>query len=230
MVRIVILGERTATLRVLSDALQQGGYQVRTVSNSKWKLSVLRYLSPHFVIVDTENPNFSAAKVCSKIRSDRSLVRVRILVLNPSNGPEEDESEQVADAADVYLDRPFDPNSVVSCVKGFLKAEPVERSYRRISIGALVIDPFSYQVIRGGESVPLSYFEFKLLHYLASHPETIQSREELLQMVWKYRNATGRIVDTTIWKLRKKIEARPERPRFIRSAKGQGYSFHVPSD
>jgi len=76
----------------------------------------------------------------------------------------------------------------------------------------------------------LTHFEFKLLHHLASYPETIRSRDQLLQTVWKYRNATRRIVDTTIWKLRKKIETCPERPRFIRSAKGQGYSFHVPSD
>lgn len=74
MVRIVILGEQTETLSMLADALGQGGYQVRVVSNFRWKMSVLRYLSPHFVIVDTENPNFRATKVCSKIRSDRSLV------------------------------------------------------------------------------------------------------------------------------------------------------------
>jgi two-component system, OmpR family, response regulator MtrA len=230
MVRIVILGEGGKTLSMLADALGQGGYQVRVVSNSRWKISLLRYLSPHFVIVDTENPNFSAAKVCSKIRSDRLLARVRILVLNPSNGPEENEPEEAAYTADVYLDRPFHLNSVVSCVKEFLKTEPLERTYRKISIGTLVIDPLSYQVIRRGEAVSLSYFEFKLLHHLASYPDTICSRDELLQIVWKYRNATRRIVDTTIWKLRKKIEACPEKPRFIRSAKGQGYSFHVPSD
>ncbi len=230
MVRIVILGERTECLRLLAGALQQGGYQVRVTSNSKWKMSVLKYLSPHFVIVDTENPNFSAAKVCSKIRSDRSLDRVRILVLNPSDGREENEPEQAAHTADIYLDRPYDPSSVVSCVRMLLKTEPAERSYRKISLGSFIIDPLSYQVIRRGEAVPLTYFEFKLLHHLASYPETIRSRDELLQTVWKYRNATRRIVDTTIWKLRKKIETCPERPRFIRSAKGQGYSFHVPSD
>ena len=230
MVRIVILGERTETLRVLADALQQSGYQVRVVSNSRWKISVLRYLSPHFVIVDTENPNFSAAKVCTKIRSDRSLVRVRILVLNPSDSPEENLSEQAAHAADVYLDRPFDPSSVVACVRGLLKTEPVERTYRKISIDTLVIDPASYQVIRRGEAVSLGYIEFQLLHYLASYPNTIRSRDELLRMVWKFRNVNHRILDTTIWKLRKKIEVCPEKPRIIRSAKGQGYSFHVPSD
>lgn len=215
---------------MLADALQQGGYQVRVVSNSRWKISVLRYLSPHFVIVDTENPNFSAAKVCTKIRSDRSLVRVRILVLNPSYAPAECKPEEAACAADVYLDRPFDSDSVVSCVRAFLKTDPPERTYRRISLGSFIIDPLSYRVIRRGEAVPLSYFEFKLLHHLASYPNTIRSRDELLQVVWKYRNATRRIVDTTIWKLRKKIEACPERPRFIRSAKGRGYSFHVASD
>src|SRR5207245_10610585 len=91
MVPIVSLGEETETVRVLADALRQGRYQVRVVSTFKWKMSVLKYLSPHFVIVDAENPHFAAAKVCSKIRSDRSLDRVRILVLNPSDGPEENE-------------------------------------------------------------------------------------------------------------------------------------------
>lgn len=154
MVRIVILGERTEYLRLLADALQEGGYQVRVTSNSKWKMSVLKYLSPHFVIVDTENPNFSAAKVCSKIRSDRSLDRVRILVLNPSDGPEENEPEEAAHTADIYLDRPYDPSSVVSCVRKVLKTEPAERSYRKISLGSFIIDPLSYQVIRRGRQFP----------------------------------------------------------------------------
>ena len=228
MVRIVILGERTQTLGMLADALQKGGYRVRVLTDSKWKISVLRYLSPHFVIVDAENPNFSAAKVCTKIRSDHSLVRVRILVLNPSHDREE--NEQAACAADVYVNRPFDPKAVVSRVRGLLKTEPAERTYRKISIDTLVIDPASYQVIRRGEAVALGYIEFQLLHHLASYPNTVRSRDELLRAVWKYREATPRIVDTTIWKLRKKIEICPERPRFIRSAKGKGYSFNVPSD
>jgi DNA-binding response OmpR family regulator len=230
MVRIVILGEQTETLSMLADALRQAGYQVRVLSTFKWKMSVLKYLSPHFVIVDAENPHFATAKVCSKIRRDHSLVRVRILVLNPSHRPEENRSEQAPFPADIYVDRPFDPNSVVSCVRGLLKTEPAERIYRKISIDTLVIDPSSYQVVRRGEAVSLGYIEFRLLHYLASHPNTIRSRDELLRMVWKYRNVSHRILDTTIWKLRKKIELCPDKPEFIRSAKGEGYSFHVPSD
>jgi len=230
MVRIVILGEQTETLSMLAEALRQGGYQVRVVSTFKWKMSVLKYLSPHFVIVDTENPHFAAAKVCSKIRRDHSLVRVRIIVLNPSHGPEENLSEQADSPADIYLDRPFDPNSVVSCVRRFLKTEPTEPIYRKISIDTFVIDPLSYQVVRRGETVSLGFIEFRLLHYLASYPNTIRSRDELLRMVWKYRNVSHRILDTTIWKLRKKIELCPDKPKFIRSAKGEGYSFHVPSD
>jgi DNA-binding response OmpR family regulator len=230
MVRIVILGKRTESLGMLADALRRGGYQVRVVSDFRWKMSVLKYLSPHFVIVDTEDPNFSATNVCTKIRSDRSLVRVRILVLNASHGPDEKLSEQAAFPADMYLERPFNPNSVVSCVRGLLKTEPAERIYRKISIDTLVIDPASYQVIRRGEAVSLGYIEFQLLHHLASYPNTIRSRDELLRIVWKYRSVNHRILDTTIWKLRKKIEVCPEKPRIIRLAKGQGYSFHVPSE
>jgi DNA-binding response OmpR family regulator len=144
-------------------------------------------------------------------------------VLNPSHGPKENLSEQADFAADKYLDRPFDPNSVVSCVRQFLKTEPTEPIYRKISIDTFVIDPLSYQVVRRGEAVSLGFIEFRLLHYLASYPNTIRSRDELLRMVWKYRNVSHRILDTTIWKLRKKIELCPDKPKFIRSAKGEGY-------
>jgi len=229
MVRIVILGEETETVRMLADALRQGRYQVRVVSTFKWKMSVLKYLSPHFVIVDSENPHFAAAKVCSKIRRDHSLVRVRIIVLNPSHGPEENLSEQADFPADIYLDRPFDPNSVVSCVRQFLKTEPTEPIYRKISIDTFVIDPSSYQVVRRGEAVSLGYIEFRLLHYLASYPNTIRSRDELLRMVWKYRNVNHRILDTTIWKLRKKSNS----VRTNRGSSGQqrerGTVFTCPS-
>src|SRR5207244_13120034 len=142
---------------MLAEALRQGGYQVRVVSTFKWKMSVLKYLSPPLYNVDTENPHFAAAKVCSKIRRDHSLVRVRIIVLNPSHGPEENLSEQADSPADIYLDRPFDPNSVVSCVRRFLKTEPTEPIERKISMDAYVIDPPFYHVVRRGHADAVGY-------------------------------------------------------------------------
>jgi len=146
-------------------------------------------------------------------------------VLNQPHGPEENLSEQADFPADKYLDRPFDPNSVVSCVRQFLKTEPTEPIYRKISIDTFVIDPLSYQVVRRGEAVSLGFIEFRLLHYLASYPNTIRSRDELLRMVWKYRNVSHRILDTTIWKLRKKNRTLSGQTKVHQVSKGRGLQF-----
>jgi len=77
-----------------------------------------------------------------------------------------------------------------------------------------------------GHAVELSTLEFKLLHFLASHPRRIFSRERLLDGVWgRDRFVTPRTVDVHIRRLREKIEAHPDRPQYLQTVRGSGYRF-----
>ena len=88
------------------------------------------------------------------------------------------------------------------------------------------LDTRTQEVTMRGKLVELSTLEFKLLHYLASHPRHVFNRDRLLDEVWgRDRFVTPRTVDVHIRRLREKIEAAPNRPQFLQTVRGSGYRF-----
>src|SRR5216683_404572 len=97
-----------------------------------------------------------------------------------------------------------------------------------IEIGKLAIDPASYRVSHSGKPVPLSTLEFRLLYYLASRPNRVFTRDQLLDAVWGTdRFVTPRSVDVYVRRLREKIESDPENPLFLKTVRGAGYLFET---
>jgi two-component system phosphate regulon response regulator PhoB len=129
--------------------------------------------------------------------------------------------------ADDYVVKPFSPRELVARVRAVLRRQtrPAEK-LEVIEIPGLQLDARTQEVTARGEAVALSALEFKLLHFLASHPRRIFSREQLLDEVWgRDRFVTPRTVDVHIRRLREKIEVQPERPHFIQTVRGSGYRF-----
>ena len=114
-------------------------------------------------------------------------------------------------------------------VKALLRrAEPPADSPRIIEIGKLAIDPASYRVSHSGKPVPLSTLEFRLLYYLASRPNRVFTRDQLLDAVWGTdRFVTPRSVDVYVRRLREKIESDPENPNHLKTVRGAGYLFET---
>ena len=101
-------------------------------------------------------------------------------------------------------------------------------SPRILEIGRLAIDPASYRVSHAGKAVPLSTLEFRLLYYLASRPNRVFTRDQLLDAVWGTdRFVTPRSVDVYVRRLREKIESDPENPLHLKTVRGAGYLFET---
>ena len=96
--------------------------------------------------------------------------------------------------------------------------------------GDLAINTDSHQVFRGGKSIDLTQREYELLTFLASHPNKVYSRVDLMEQVWNYGYVGDdvRTVDVTVRRLREKIEADPASPMYILTRRGAGYYFRVP--
>jgi len=93
-----------------------------------------------------------------------------------------------------------------------------------MEVGDLLIDVPGHSVSRDGEEISLTPLEFDLLHELASKPGQVFTREELLQRVWGYRNASDtRLVNVHVQRLRAKIEKDPEKPQIVLTVRGVGY-------
>jgi DNA-binding response OmpR family regulator len=105
---------------------------------------------------------------------------------------------------------------------------PTPLSAETIHVGEIVIDPSIRQVTARGQPVTLTAKEFDLLHYLASHPRQVFSREQLLDQVWGYTYAgETSTVTVHVRHLREKIETDPANPRLIETVWGVGYRFNA---
>jgi len=129
--------------------------------------------------------------------------------------------------ADDYVTKPFSPRELAARVRTVLRrvSSPAETT-ARLSFDGLVLDAGTREVLRDGEELKLTAKEFDLLWFLASHPRTVFSRDQLMSRVWGYEAAldTG-TVTVHVRRLREKIEERPSHPRFLQTVWGVGYRF-----
>jgi two-component system phosphate regulon response regulator PhoB len=142
----------------------------------------------------------------------------------------DEESDRVVGlemGADDYVTKPFSMRELLARVRALLRrVEPAGLPNSTVHRGDLLIDPRAHNVLIAGRRVELSALEFRLLHYLASHPGMVFSRDQLLDRVWgNDRTVTPRSVDVYVRRVREKIESAPQSPVFIQTVHGVGYRF-----
>jgi DNA-binding response OmpR family regulator len=121
------------------------------------------------------------------------------------------------------MTKPFDLQELLARIQAVLRRS--RRTVDRIVLGRLTVEFGALRATRGGRDVRLTHREFEILQYLAERTDRVVHRDELLRQLWGYPDVTDstRSVDHAIARLRKKIEADPHNPRFIRTVHGDGY-------
>lgn len=228
MKRVLIIEDDRDIVELVRYNLENEGYQVTAATDGSTGLAQVKKSPPDLLVLDLMLPRLSGLEICKEIRRDAALNRLPILMLS-ARGEEADRVVGLELGADDYVTKPFSPRELVARVKALLRrAEPAGEPEKTITVDKLVIDPFSYRVTRGGVPVTLSTLEFRLLHYLASRPNKVFSRDQLLDGVWgTERFVTPRSVDVYIRRLREKIEADAENPVYLKTIRGAGYLFET---
>jgi len=189
-------------------------------------LDYLRRNPADILLLDILLPDEDGFSICKRLRADDHLRGLPVIFLT-AKGEEMDRVLGLEIGGDDYVVKPFSPRELVARVKAVLRRqERVAEKREVVQAGSLRIDTRTQEVTIRGQPVELSTLEFKLLHYLASHPRHVFNRDRLLDEVWgRDRFVTPRTVDVHIRRLREKIEAVPHRPQFLQTVRGSGYRF-----
>lgn len=227
--RVLLIEDDKDIVELVRYNLEKDGYQVSACSDGAIGLAQIRKTPPDLLLLDLMLPKLSGLEICKEIRRDDRLGRLPILIIS-ARGEEADRVVGLELGADDYVTKPFSPRELVARVKALLRRvqPPSGEDAKLIEIGVLRVDPISYRAQREGKTLPLSTLEFRLLYYLASRPNRVFSRDQLLDAVWGTdRFVTPRSVDVYVRRLREKVERNPETPEYLKTVRGAGYLFET---
>ena len=226
--RILIIEDEKAVARGLEYALQAEGFDVLCAENGTNGLNLARSRNPHLILLDLRLPDISGFDVCRQLRKEG--FRQPILMLTALDDPI-DKVLGLELGADDYVVKPYNLRELIARIRSLLRRAYGELSKtiqgKVIEFGEITIDLEQLQVFKSGQAVFLTPTEFRILRYLATHPDRPVSRDSLIEAVWGYDSDYGshRTVDVHIRHLREKLESDPSDPRWLVTVRGMGYMF-----
>ena len=222
--KILVVDDEKKTVEILKLYLLNEGFHVDAAYNGRDALKSVRQLSPDLVILDLMLPKVDGLDVCSQLRSVSDIP----IIMLTARTTEEDKLIGLELGADDYITKPFSPREVLARVKAVLRRAGYkeENGNSQLVHGDLVIDFLRHEARIKGNPVHLTPKEFKLLEILASNPGRAYSRAELLLHAFGTDyEGLDRTIDVHMMNLRKKIEAAPDTPTYIKTVYGVGYKF-----
>jgi len=224
--RIVLIEDEKDIIELVRYNFRKDGFEVSAFTSGKEGLEYLRRNAADLALLDIMLPDLDGFEICKRLRSEDRTRSLPVIFLT-AKGEEIDRVLGLEIGADDYVVKPFSPRELVARVKAVLRrqARPVEK-LEIVEARDLHLDSRMQEVTVRGEEIELSSLEFKLLHFLASQPRRVFSREQLLDEVWgRDRFVTPRTVDVHVRRLREKIEVHPDKPLYIQTVRGSGYRF-----
>ncbi len=225
---ILVVEDDADILRLLRHHLETAGYSVRSFASAAGVIAAALGERPLLFLLDIMLPGRDGLDLCKQIRSTRGLSGVPLIFLTAKSG-EMDRVLGLELGADDYISKPFSPRELVARVRAVLRRFEVMLPAETRRVGDLQIDTGTMSVTVRGNAIATTATEFRLLDYFTSRPGRVLTRDHLLDAVWRDTAfVTPRSVDVYVRRLREKIEADPDEPRYIRTVRGAGYRFEVP--
>jgi DNA-binding response OmpR family regulator len=217
---LLLVDDDPTLLSVLARRMAREGYEVATASSGPRALAVLEQRWPALLIIDLMMPGMDGFELCARVKR---IADLPIIVLSAVDASEA-KVRALEDYAEDYITKPFDPDELVARVQRVLHRSAAGGSGVVLDGGDLEIDLAGRKVTRQGASAPLTPTEVRLLHMLLGQIDRTVPTNSLLSRVWSESDgADPSYVWVTIRRLRRKLEADPDRPRFLLTERGVGY-------
>ena len=224
--RVLIVDDDPPSLKMTAFLLVEEGYEVATADNGLDALRLVEQQAPDLIILDVMMPGLDGLQVTQRIR--RSMT-VPIIILS-AKGETVDRIHGLDIGADDYLAKPFEPAELLARVRSVLRRSDlftVAEPQALLAAGSLQIDPITNMVqLPDGTKTELTPIEFRLLHCLMRNPGRTLTHDQIISHVWGYDyDGYSNQIAVYVRRLRLKIEADPDDPRYVQTVRGLGYKF-----
>lgn len=221
MQRVLIVEDDKHISKLVKYNLEKSGYACEVTITGEDAIDILDKQSVDLIILDIMLPKMDGLETCKRIKQDKKLATIPIVMLT-AKGEEIDRIVGFELGADDYVVKPFSPRELVLRVKAVLNRGTTKEFVKEIlSIDALKVDIPRCKVTIDKKEIKLTSMEFKLLVTLIQKKGRVQSRDQLLEDVWKLdSDVTTRTIDTHIKRLRQKLGVMG---KLVETVRGHGY-------
>ena len=203
---------------------EKEGYKVTFVLNGSVGLDSFYETLPDVVVLDIMLPGMDGWEICKEIRKSYPVP----IIMLTGKGEVYDKIKGLEIGADDYVVKPFDPNELFARVKAVLRRYNIlNNDEGMLTLPGLTIDMKQYKIACFGEEMTLPPKEIELLYFLASQPNRVFTRQELLDQIWGYNfEGDARTVDVHIKRIREKLGKEAAQWE-LKTLRGIGYKFQV---
>ncbi|HEY9396019.1 MAG TPA: phosphate regulon transcriptional regulator PhoB [Burkholderiales bacterium] len=219
---ILVVEDEPAIQELLALNLEHAGHHVLRAKDAEQASALVRHALPDLILLDWMLPGQSGIQFARSMRQDERTRQVPIIMLT-ARGQEQDKVAGLDSGADDYVTKPFSPRELLARINAVLRRRAPQLTDEPIEISGLRLDPVTHRVSAQGRHLELGPTEFRLMHFLMTHPERVHSRTQLLDQVWgDHVFVEERTVDVHIRRLRKALEPTTH-DRLIETVRGSGY-------
>ena len=225
-VSVLVVEDDRNIAELLQMYLEKEGYTVTVAADGGQGLSAFRAQKPDLVLLDVMMPVMDGWAVCRAIRAEGSTP----VIMLTAKGETDDKVAGLKSGADDYITKPFEMREVLARIEAVLRRTTggsVDAKTRRLTFDKLIVDMDAFELTVDGKKVDIPPKEMELLFYLASSPNRVYTRNQLLDEVWGFDYfGDSRTVDVHVKRLREKLEGVSEQWS-LKTVWGVGYKFEV---
>ena len=220
---ILVIEDDSNIRELLRLYLEQEGYAVETAQDGMEGLRAFKRLHPDLVLLDLMMPVMDGTQVIKEIRAQSKTP----VIMLTAKGETFDKVAGLELGADDYVTKPFEMRELIARVRAVLRRYDKDDTPRKLEFDNRIIDKESYNIIVKGEKMEIPPKEIELLYFLASSPNRVFTRAQLLDDVWGFDYfGDTRTVDVHVKRLREKLQGVSDKWE-IKTVWGVGYKFEV---
>ena len=220
-VPVLIVEDEPDIASLIEFHFQREGFPTRVVHTGREALSAVEHDAPGLIVLDVMLPDVDGLEICRRLKRDGMGGDIPIVMVS-ARGEESDIVVGLELGAEDYVTKPFSPRVLLARAKAVLRRQEVEAPSQIVLLdGALVIDPERHCVVVDGGDIELTLTQYRLLHFLASRPGYVRTREQIVSAV-RGEDAvlSSRAIDVHVAALRQKLG---EYGGLIETVRGVGY-------